>query len=152
MRANSRPWLTPGSSESPSLCRWECLSHKGACYLDCLSLKISSSNNVRNVKYVMFSTRAVPSWWSDVLQASMKVCATTLRHESTMFAFPRSNTKFGFLIRFTQNLQEVALKHSSSDKEGQNISLWLRYCRYLRIMRLAINHYPRWQEIIINEK
>ena len=39
-RANSRPWLTPGSSESPSLCRWECLSHKGACYLDCLSLKI----------------------------------------------------------------------------------------------------------------
>ena len=84
--------------------------------MDCLSLKISSSNNVRKLNIVMFSTRAVPSWWSDVLQASMKVCATTLRHESTMLAFPRSNTKFGFLIRFTQNLQEVALKHSVTKK------------------------------------
>ena len=138
MRTKSRFWFTPGSSESPSLCRWECLSHKGACYLDCLSLKISSSNNVRKLNIVMFSTRDVPSWWSDVLQASMKVCATTLRHESTMLAFPRSNTKFGFLIRFTQNLQKVALKHSSSDKEGQNIK---RRCRFLRILRLAINHY-----------
>ena len=79
----------------------------------------------------------------------MKVCATTLRHESTMFAFPRSNTKFGFLIRFTQNLQEVALKHSSSDKEGQNIK---RRCRFLRILRLAINHNHQWQIIIINDK
>ena len=34
----------------------------------------------------------------------MKVWATTLRHESTILAFPRSNTKLGFLIRFTQNL------------------------------------------------
>ena len=94
----------------------------------------------------MFSTRDLPSWWSEVLQASMKVCATTLRHESTMFAFPRSNTKFGFLIRFTQNLQKVALQHSSSDKEGQNIK---RRCRFLRILRLAINHYHQWQIFII---
>ena len=46
----------------------------------------------------------LPSWWSDVLQASMKVCATTERHESTIFALPRSNTKLGFFIRLTQNL------------------------------------------------
>ena len=77
----------------------------------------------------MFWTRDVPSWWSDVLQASMKVCATTLRHESTMFAFPRSNTKFGFLIRFTQNLQEVALKHSSRSKHFTLIKTF----RFLRI-------------------
>ncbi len=35
----------------------------------------------------------------------MKVCATTERQESTMLDLPRSNTKFGFLIRFTQNLR-----------------------------------------------
>jgi len=34
----------------------------------------------------------------------MKVCATTERQESTMLDLPRSNTKFGFLIKFTQNL------------------------------------------------
>ena len=97
--------------------------------------------NARTLHIVIFSTRDLPSWWSDVLQASMKVCATTLRHESTMLALPRSNTKFGFLIRFTQNLQEVALKHSSSDKEGQNIK---RRCIFLRVLRLAT--------IIINDK
>ena len=65
MRTKSRPWLTPGSSESPSLCRWECLSHKGACYLDCLSLKIPSSNNVRNVIhcYVLDKSRTKLVVW-----------------------------------------------------------------------------------------
>ena len=46
----------------------------------------------------------LPSCWSDVLQASMKVWATTERQLSTMLALPRSNTKFGFLMRLTQNL------------------------------------------------
>ena len=42
----------------------------------------------------------------------MKVCATTDRHESTILAFPRSNTKLVFLIRFTQNLKGKKLVES----------------------------------------
>ena len=104
----SRPWFTPDSSESPSLCRWGCLSHKAACCSDCLSLKILPLELFSlKLTFVCENMKLIPSWWSDVLQASMKVWATTLRQESTMLAFPRSNTKFGFLIRFTQNLHKL---------------------------------------------
>jgi hypothetical protein len=49
----------------------------------------------------------------------MKVCATTERQESTMLDLPRSNTKFGFLIRFTQNLRiEFAIKSTNMSLDG----------------------------------
>lgn len=47
----------------------------------------------------------LPSLWSEVEHESMKVWATTDRQESTMFDLWMSNTKLGFLMRFTQNLR-----------------------------------------------
>lgn len=47
---------------------------------------------------------SLPNRWSDVEHESINVCATTDRHESTIFDLCISNTKFGFLIKFTQNL------------------------------------------------
>ena len=47
----------------------------------------------------------LPNRWSDVEHESMNVCATTDKHESTIIDLCTSNTKFGFLIKFTQNLK-----------------------------------------------
>ena len=49
--------------------------------------------------------KKLPNRWSDVEHESMNVCATTDKHESTIFDLCTSNTKFGFLIKFTQNLK-----------------------------------------------
>lgn len=52
----------------------------------------------------------IPKRWSDVEHESMKVCATTDKHESTMFDLWISKTKFGFLIKLTQNLKFSIIK------------------------------------------
>ena len=62
-----------------------------------------------------------------MLQASMKVWATTLRQESTMFAFPRSNTKLGFLIRLTQNLYNT-WSGKSTDESQMFCRLHIKVC------------------------
>lgn len=51
-----------------------------------------------NSHFIPHSPRRCP----DVEQLSMKVCATTLRHESTVFDLCMSKMKFGFLIKLTQ--------------------------------------------------
>lgn len=45
-----------------------------------------------------------PSRCSAVEQASMNVCAITLKHASTVGVLLMSNMKSGFLMKFTQNL------------------------------------------------
>ena len=57
----------------------------------------------------------------------MKVCATTERQESTMFDLPRSNTKFGFLIRFTQNLQNRPSEKNLLKKPQKFFSLLQKF-------------------------
>jgi len=52
----------------------------------------------------------------------MNVCATTDKHESTMFDLYTSNTKSGFLITLTQNLSG-RLQKSNANKSYSLVSL-----------------------------
>ena len=122
-------YFLPDNILWPSLCKWECLWHTTVCYWDCLYLKISNtlaycygiyiksiprSGNLLEIfskKVWLYLHIFLPNCWSEVLQASMKVWATTDRQLSTILAFPRSNTKLGFFIKFTQNLNKGILKY-----------------------------------------
>lgn len=87
-----------------------------------------------------------PSLWSDVEQLSMNVCATTDRHESTIFDLWMSKTKFGFLIRLTQNLSGRELLFHVCTTSGSDIPWWRAWSSRKSNMYLIASGSadPRW--------
>lgn len=77
-------------------------------------------------------SKTLPSLWSDVEQESMKVCATTERQESTILDLWISNTKFGFLIRLTQN------RRGRLEKKKKINSLIIIFDSILKVLQTQI--------------
>lgn len=64
---------------------------------------------------------------SAVEQLSIKVCAMTDRHESTITGLWMSNTNCGFLIMFTQNLRNKLKREISIKSKVSFIYSFKRY-------------------------